>query len=1431
MAYDDIRITELPVLQKLSDNDLFLIQDVTTDLAHSIDWNDLKNSIGTLANGIIFPLGTAQEPQIALGDYSSGIFADDFGTFAITTQAEKRFNINQAGTTEIINGNVVIGNFDRQCFYTLTVNNITRFNCFTRFNSDIEVGGSIDAGGNITGGGDLYIPGGASIGSSCSDELLIYAEIRALCNMDLKGSMTIRQDLAVKNNATIDKDVVIGTNCNNTLLINSYTHIKCDLKVDGNLIFGGDLLLEGSDIGIGAGCDSTKINLKGDTWVYCDFRVSGETYLEQNLFVTGNQFNDGNLLVLGDTTFGTTCNDTTEIRGKLVARCEAQFDEAVTIGAPNPLVCPGTKLTVHGETEVMCDLTTHEDLVADHNVTIGTDCTDTFTVKSTPTFECDVTMLETLSVAKDTTLGANLYVDGPSIVLGDPNRPCTSLDPNIIDLNGFVNIACDLKVGGDIMFGGNLGLGGALIALGEGCDKTDIVLNGLVTNKCDTVIEGTLRVLGATELCTFPDEFVNIKGQLNVDYNAFFDEDIYVNDSVYLSVPSDDYSYYQHCCPEDFKDSIPSPGDVGVSHTYTDSKLETCVSDILNIVPTHESVVYSKLNVLCITSLNDRYYYRAGNNDYDIHPQFTHVWGKMWAHSRVELNSYHPTDLPRKDTYHDIESFTHFDSDPRAYAHDTVGRRNESTTTTIRGKTYALCESDLNDPNLYRVSAGDGMGLGSVYPLKTTDSSFNKGNLKFDIHRMNTNIYGNLLARANVHLNSLTRDDFSSRVDDAHTTIHGHQYSINNVYLNDARNYSNSNSGDRFTKVYGQFHAHNKVTLNSNSLHNETTRNCSQTTTILGELFSKCSVTLNTDCNDKTLIKGELNSVCDVTLNTNCSNKTLIKGNQETQGEVRLNTTCGKDTFIYENCHIGANGTNAGKNLYVGNNVLLGTGGFNVVNGTGADRGNSDHGNDSQVLSSNAAGQPRWIDTVSTVNSNTSIDSSGSVGGDSGQITLGVNVDWLHNTVGKGAHTTKSTTSITATGPSYGGSGNFNNTEWTYTIKDSYVNGLIDNKLKDYTIKNCSDVKKCLTKADLDNIAGCDVCEGGDGSGGGGTTPPTGPVDWADIINKPNFCDPGWIEDESGPCPPEAPDENICSTLGSIWGRKLVLTTSGTGRNPAIAWGTEDTTGVYMGIGGSTSLRRIRMVAGDDWDQSVGCGGQANTSDKLELLTMQYGSPQGGAGADNWTNRTFKPRTMAQGSGGKSVKAKRAGEWASNEGITTELIYETTFRISNTDEVTPYNDTTLASFDVDSILDNLADGATATMDGGSSLIRWGKLNAEEMEYVSHDFINHVSPFIDLEQLQAIHPYLVKTEYTQDSYEPHYKVYDDGAEIEEYLLKPDPADRTLVPVEVNDDVLTLMLLARAKQARDRVQTLENDVQTLKDELQVMRNEIDQLKSAP
>lgn len=463
-----------------------------------------------------------------------------------------------------------------------------------------------------------------------------------------------------------------------------------------------------------------------------------------------------------------------------------------------------------------------------------------------------------------------------------------------------------------------------------------------------------------------------------------------------------------------------------------------------------------------------------------------------------------------------------------------------------------------------------------------------------------------------------------------------------------------------------------------------------------------------------------------------------------------------------------------------------------IIESNGAIKLNGNTGNNKQAMTSKGNATPEWTDVVNSVSAGDGI----SVSGGSGDITIS-NTGVTSITAGSNITISGSTGDITISADDQdGGGGGGGPTAWgDITGKPDLVNKIVAGTNITITPNSGTGTVTINSTA----------------AGGGGTADA---VDWDNITNKPNFCDPSWVESEPV-CNPPAEPPNTCSRLGQIYGKSIVLTRSGTGQSPAIVWGTGNPTNIYMGLGGSTDNRRIRITSDEGWDSSNPdkCGGEA-TAGKFELFTFQMGQPQGGSDPNKkWANRTFKPRTMPSHSGGVAVKAKQAGEWndttaGSDPGHSISLIYEEPFRIGNTDEVTAANDSTLATFNLETILDTIAaDGSVSSMSGGSSLIRWGRLNASKMETVSDDFINHTSPFIDLEQLQNIHPYLVKTEYTADSYE---ELYDTDGNIIGEQIKPDPADRTTVPIEVNNNILTLMLLVRAKRARDRVQAIEDNI---------------------
>ena len=241
MAYDDIKISELPNIISIDNDDTLIINDATNNLTYKVDWRDLKNSIGTISNGIIFPLGSVVEPSVAIGDLSSGIYAQDYGRFGIVTQGNVRLDINQAGTTHIQNGHIVLGNIDRACYYRLDVYNTSTFHCETTFNKI-----------NVTG--DLGVLGDVILGSDCDDTVSIKGTFVSECESTFKDDVTFDKDVTVKGDLDVDGNVTIGDNCNTFLDINSQTNITCDTFIDSSLVVSGpDFIVNGDNIIIAMG--------------------------------------------------------------------------------------------------------------------------------------------------------------------------------------------------------------------------------------------------------------------------------------------------------------------------------------------------------------------------------------------------------------------------------------------------------------------------------------------------------------------------------------------------------------------------------------------------------------------------------------------------------------------------------------------------------------------------------------------------------------------------------------------------------------------------------------------------------------------------------------------------------------------------------------------------------------------------------------------------------------------------------------------------------------------------------------------------------------------------------------------------------------------------------------------------------------------------
>ena len=472
MAYDDIKISELPDIRSVENDDSLVINDATNNITYKVDWRDLKNSIGTISNGIIFPLGDQAQPSVAIGDYSSGIYAEDYGTFHIVTHARNRFKINQAGTTQIYNGHIVLGNIDRACFWTLNVYNTTTFHCLVKMEGGLHFPGVIIEGGNISIDNNLIVGGDVDLGTDCDNTITIHGQLVAECDVNISNNIQVEGNIVGKGNLVIEGDVTLGTDCDNTLQINSETTIECDTNIKGDVNIDGNLNLNGGSINIGdpnADCGITEIDLNGDTTVKCDLDVKGDAHIEGSLNI------DTDLNVDGNVNIGAGgCDDGfVEIDAPTQINCDLTVDGNLTINGEGPIIigppgggngllpcseqfdCPPDTICYAGFCYPVCD-------TSDPN--------------SCPDGTCQTVTID----------GTNFDICVPRPLPID----CDAAPD--IDLNGNANVTCDLTIGGDTNIGGNVEIDGGLIIGIEGseCDESSVEINGNTDILCDLNVEG-----------------------------------------------------------------------------------------------------------------------------------------------------------------------------------------------------------------------------------------------------------------------------------------------------------------------------------------------------------------------------------------------------------------------------------------------------------------------------------------------------------------------------------------------------------------------------------------------------------------------------------------------------------------------------------------------------------------------------------------------------------------------------------------------------------------------------------------------------------------------------------------------------------------------------------------------------------------------------
>ena len=261
------------------------------------------------------------------------------------------------------------------------------------------LGGDLQVKQNSLLNGDLTVQGNTRLGVDCSQTLTVDSTAQFNCDVQIgqapcSGSFTLWSPTTINCPTTINStldvtgNVTLGTNCGSTTLlvksvttINCNTFLKSNLEVDGNSYLKGTLTVDGV----------TQLNN------HLTVADGKNTTLGGNLLVKGNETVNGTALIKGKTTLFNTkdCSrDALLVNGKSVFECLVTMNAGLTVTAG--------AVNLQG------------------NVTIGTSCANTLTIKSTTNIACATTITNTLTVSGNyaTTLGGTLTVAGNTQING-----------------------------------------------------------------------------------------------------------------------------------------------------------------------------------------------------------------------------------------------------------------------------------------------------------------------------------------------------------------------------------------------------------------------------------------------------------------------------------------------------------------------------------------------------------------------------------------------------------------------------------------------------------------------------------------------------------------------------------------------------------------------------------------------------------------------------------------------------------------------------------------------------------------------------------------------------------------------------------------------------------------------------------------------------
>ena len=270
-----VPITELERIGTLSTSSLFVIEN--DDVTNSLTWSAILSLLVDIPDTLIFGFGSVELPSVAFVDSSSGFYAPQLGSVAVTTNLTQKLVIGSSGVIEF-------GDVNKKESTVTTIKSESTSKCSVRFlqdfevtqdliiHADLQLSGlinfddvTIDGDGD---GGDLTVLGGyIRFGTDCNQTLNSYNRNRFYCDVISKENITItgnlNNHLTTFNTTITANDLVVSNESSfNTITTPESIEIDSggtiDLNKDGSLTTSGDVTAGKI---FGDGQDLTNLNL------------------------------------------------------------------------------------------------------------------------------------------------------------------------------------------------------------------------------------------------------------------------------------------------------------------------------------------------------------------------------------------------------------------------------------------------------------------------------------------------------------------------------------------------------------------------------------------------------------------------------------------------------------------------------------------------------------------------------------------------------------------------------------------------------------------------------------------------------------------------------------------------------------------------------------------------------------------------------------------------------------------------------------------------------------------------------------------------------------------------------------------------------------------------------------------------------------------